>query len=321
MQAVVVVEVVVRVVLLDVVVVVVVRVVKLVVVVVGAEMGSTICVVAQVTRPPMPVEHDAVAIEVEAGNVEPPAIKLPGQVRTPPSPVVQDVTVKVVCTVVTVKTVVEGDDPAPPSPGKPGKPGNVKLTPPVASAPIPAPRVAVPLRPIPPGPVETPRPADSPRDSERLRPKSTPAPRRVLLETPTPTPPLAPMNPSPVAVAMMQRLSGSPPLAQIEGLLVVMLPTALVSTDAESEALTEGVPEGKGLVRPPGMLVSIESEVVGTLAGIAGLVVVLSAVRSVLTGTLESRLMLGVGVLPGRLILFVSMLNDRDPASVDGKAG
>lgn len=98
-------------------------------------------------------------------------------------------------------------------------------------------------------------------------------------------------------------------------------PTALVSAAMDSDALTEGMLEGRESVMPLDILVSIESDVVGTLAGVAGLIVVLGAVVSVLMRMLEYMPMLGVGVTPERLMIFVSMLNDRDPVSVDGRAG
>lgn len=78
--------------------------VKLVVVAVAAT-GSTNCVVAQVTTPST-VEHDEVAMLVDAGIVEPSRTREPGQVSTPPRPVTQDVMVVVLCIVVTGSTAV-----------------------------------------------------------------------------------------------------------------------------------------------------------------------------------------------------------------------
>lgn len=247
-------------------VVVVVRVVtKLVVLFVVTNTGTTFCVAAHDTMPAR-LEHDVVAKDVDAGKTLPPWTKLSGHVSTPPSPVVQDVMVVVLWTVVTGRTTVVGEEPAPLLP----RPGSVMLSPPEAPALAPPPKVAVPEMPMPPEPVAIPTPAETPADNDSVRPASRVAPISVELDTATPTPPLAPMKPSPVAVAMIHAFSGSPPLAQMEGLLVVTAVMDLTSaalTDIDIEGDIEGWIDGRVVVRAPAMLVFTERDVVGTLTG------------------------------------------------------
>ena len=241
--------------------VVVVRVVIVVVVVVGTR-GKTIAVVAHVTRPPRPVEQDAVAMLVEAGIGTPPTIRLPGQVRTPPKPVVQDVTVYVVCTVVTVTTAVVGDGSgAPPRLGnaalKPS-PGSAALRPRLPVAPAPRPRLSVPLAPMPPGPMLTPTPAVAEMETDTPRPTPAPTARIVLLDCAKPAPPLAPMNPWPVIPPTMHASRMLPPLSQVTiGAPVV---AKLVVITEVGGLLSERVP---GSMLTAGRVISLLSDKLG----------------------------------------------------------
>ena len=199
-----------------------------------------VLVLAQVTKPPSPVEHELVAttipVLVEVWIVLP--MIPPEQIIVPPRTVEQEVTVVVLRTVVVVTLLSDVTDVA-----DPPNPPRVPLSPAPAVAPAPAPPVADTSILIPEDPVLTPTPTLAATDADKLAPREPWTLTMVLMDGPlTPAPALTPPAPAPVTEATRHAFRGSPPFVQVStgGLFVVTL-VAPITADVMPFVFTENV--------------------------------------------------------------------------------